>query len=72
MLPLEGQGVLLQLAQRNGGARGERSACCEGHNHTQGGREVRGRARAKSRKETGLRLKQSQNHRLKIRNKLKI
>lgn len=28
MLPLEGQGVLLQLAQRNGGgAGGERSAC---------------------------------------------
>lgn len=28
MLPLEGQGVLLQLAQRNGGgARGKRSAC---------------------------------------------
>lgn len=31
MLPLEGQGVLLQLAQRNGGgAGGERSACCRG------------------------------------------
>ena len=36
MLPLEGQGVLLQLAQRNGGgAGGERSACWRG-THTEG------------------------------------
>lgn len=38
MLPLEGQGVLLQLTQRNGGGtRRERSACCRGahtHAHT--------------------------------------
>lgn len=37
MLPLEGQGVLLQLAQRNGGgARGESSACWR-VTHTQRG-----------------------------------
>lgn len=36
MLPLQGQRVLLQLAQRNGGgAGGERSACWRGtHTHT--------------------------------------
>lgn len=38
MLPLEGQGVLLQLAQRNGGGTGgERSACWRGtHIHIGG------------------------------------
>lgn len=38
MLPLEGQGVLLQLAQRNGGGAGrERSACWRGTETHRGG-----------------------------------